>query len=676
MKRKLYTFIVFTLICAKVNAQCSGNELSGKVTILSPVKDKVLSYNIYHGFTLIPGSATLPVVKAITYNHSFTKEGNPNCQDSKVNPPLQPAGYDSLKRDTLIDNNIFNNQVLVNYKTTIIPPAGTLGTMTDSAFSNSCVSKAKGSTCITVNPFGAGMPLTGDIQSYGFGQSINPPQNSHAYAISLGDVTAESTKKLKNGTIIWVPWVQSMSTGKAHGIRLKGGTSDPITYFVHDYNTGLDFAGTLLTISMTFYTDTDTFTYINKWKNDTVRIESDSAEFHIAFPSSLTNPQGTLLVTVGGGVVTAATGTGIFASVPLPPINSPTPVVFPLQNLLQFQYDLGNFNNDSLLVIINMYGNSINNDVPASVLLEINDSINTPKCHGDKTGSIYLTVNGDNPPFTYLWNNGSTAKKRLNLKANTYTVTVTDSHGSTQSKTMVVTEPATLKVTITKTNVKCWGTSTGTATATGKDGTPGYSYAWNTGDTTSTITSLPAGTYTVVVTDANNCIVAKTIVITENPPLFLTATSLGGDSATATAIGGVPGYTFRWFTIPPQYTAKAIGLISGNTYKVKVTDSKFCTATIFYTHPFSRMGDQLNEESQVSVTPNPTTGLVTVHFEKSTSGHCSIKLFDVTGKLLYEKEMTATGNDFNFDFSWLQKGVYVLSISDGDKARMIKLVRN
>ena len=89
----------------------------------------------------------------------------------------------------------------------------------------------------------------------------------------------------------------------------------------------------------------------------------------------------------------------------------------------------------------------------------------------------------------------------------------------------------------------------------------------------------------------------------------------------------------RLFVLPQW-----LGLVTGNTYKVKVTDSKFCTATIFYTHPFSRTSDHFNDENEVSVTPNPTSGLVTVHFEKSAS-HCSAKLFDVTGKLLFEKTL-------------------------------------
>lgn len=676
MEKKIYTFIICILITFQVNAQCSGNELDGSVTLVPLAKDKLLTYNIYHGFTLIPGSATLPLVKAISYNHALVTETGLSCSSAEFTPALQPAGYDSLKKDTMIGLTVFNEHIPVNYKITTVPKAGTQGTMTDSAFANGCLSKAKASTCIAINPYSAGIPLSGEIQSYGFGQSLNSSLTADAFAISVGDVTAESTKKLRSGTIIWVPWVASTSSGKGHGIRQKAGTSDPITYFVHNYNTGLDTSGTLLTISMTFYTDTDTLTYINKWKNDTVRMESDSAEFYIDFPSTLTNLQGNLLVKVEGGIVTQSIGTGFFSSVPVPIVGTTTPVVFPLQNLLNFNYNLGNFNNDPLQVIINMFGNSINNHMPSSVLLQINDSVNPAKCKGEKSGSVYLNVIGDHPPFTYLWNNGAVARNRLQVKAKTYTVTVTDSQGFTKSKTITVTQPPKLVVNATKSNVKCAGNNTGKITLTTTGGTPPYTFSWNTGATTPEITNLFAGTYMVTVTDGNGCFLIKTMVITENLPLTITAFSLGGDSAMAIATGGLPPYVFKWFTVPQQVTATATGLLGGGVYKVKVTDSKSCTTTIYYTHPFTRLGNLLINDNAVTLQPNPTHGKVTLHFENVLPEPQSIRVYDVTGKVLFMENLKANQADYDLDFTWLQQGVYFVAVSYGDKISRLKLVKH
>ncbi len=512
------------------------------------------------------------------------------------------------------------------------------------------------------------------IQCYGFGQSLNPPVTADAFAVSIGDVTAESTRKLKDGTIVWVPWVESLSKGKAHGIRQKGGTNDPITYFIHNYTTGLDYTGTLLTISMTFYTDTDTFTYHNKWRNDTVVIQSDSALFSINFPSpSLTSANGSLIVEVGGGVVTQAVGTGIFSSVPLPLPGSPVPVVFPLQNILNFNYNLGNFGNDSLQVIINMFGNSINNHVPAS-MIQVYDSVNMVKCFGQKTGSIYLNTVGDYPPFSYLWNNGSIAKNRPSVKAGTYTVTVTDAMGNTVSKTIVVTQPPKLLSTVTKTNIKCGGKSTGKITLNITGGTPPYFVIWSTGDTGTYIDSLIAGVYTATITDANGCMLIKTVTLTENPPLTVAAFSLGGDSAMAIGIGGVPPYVYRWFTLPAQSSQVAYGLTGGSTYKVRVTDVKGCTATVMYTHPFSRIGN-VSPTDEIYIQPNPTDGKITIQITDEQIKICEVSLYDITGQLLFIDHPLSQSHLLNYDINYLLPGIYIVHLKYNDSVKILKLVK-
>lgn len=80
--------------------------------------------------------------------------------------------------------------------------------------------------------------------------------------------------------------------------------------------------------------------------------------------------------------------------------------------------------------------------------------------------------------------------------------------------------------------------------------------------------------------------------------------------------------------------------------------------------------------NEIIMQPNPTPGLVTITFESEEFEKQSIKLYDIAGKLLFEKEITEKGSSFNFDFSWLQQGVYIVSIGEGDKTRILKLIRN
>ena len=77
-------------------------------------------------------------------------------------------------------------------------------------------------------------------------------------------------------------------------------------------------------------------------------------------------------------------------------------------------------------------------------------------------------------------------------------------------------------VTATATNVTCFGYSDGSATAIATGGTLSYSYAWNTipVQTTATASNLTAGTYTVTVTDGNNCAATASVTITQPPSIM------------------------------------------------------------------------------------------------------------------------------------------------------------
>lgn len=158
-----------------------------------------------------------------------------------------------------------------------------------------------------------------------------------------------------------------------------------------------------------------------------------------------------------------------------------------------------------------------------------------------------------------------------------------------------ITQPPALQVTTTQTNVSCNGGNNGTATANPTGGTPPYTYSWNTTpvQTTQTANNLIAGTYTVTVTDSNNCSQTATVTITQPAALQLSTSQLnvtcnGGNNGEATAFvtGGTPPYSYSWNTSPVQTTATVNNLTQGN-YIVTVTDSNNCvqTSTVTITQP-------------------------------------------------------------------------------------------
>ncbi len=216
------------------------------------------------------------------------------------------------------------------------------------------------------------------------------------------------------------------------------------------------------------------------------------------------------------------------------------------------------------------------------------------KCNGGATGGSTVTAGGGTPAYTYSWApSGGTSATATNLTAGTYTITVTDANGCTQTATAVITQPTPLTLSTTVVNVKCSGGATGSITATAGGGTPAYTYAWApSGGTNAIASNLTAGTYTVTLKDANGCTLTASATITQPTPLTLSTTVVnvkcnGGatGSATATAGGGTPAYTYAW--APSGGTNALASNLTAGTYTVTLTDANGCTqtATAIITQP-------------------------------------------------------------------------------------------
>lgn len=246
-------------------------------------------------------------------------------------------------------------------------------------------------------------------------------------------------------------------------------------------------------------------------------------------------------------------------------------------------------------------------------------------CNGGNSGAAWVTASSGATPYSYEWGTGATSDTIDSLNAGTYTVTVTDDNGCQNVDSFSVTQPSLLVVdSITTTDVTCYGDSTGSAavSASGGNGPP-FSYKWNTGDTTSSISGLPAGSYQATVTDTNKCSNEATVVIdqpsalqlsTSSEPLSCSNSSDG--SATVNVSGGVSPYSYVWNDTASQTTSTAEGLSAGN-YNVTVYDQNGCTATTnaFVSNPNSLAFDQLDVVDETC--PGAVDGAV---FAKANGG--------------------------------------------------------
>ena len=223
----------------------------------------------------------------------------------------------------------------------------------------------------------------------------------------------------------------------------------------------------------------------------------------------------------------------------------------------------------------------------SSIGLSVTASVKAnEKCFGDCNGIATDTTIHGVPPYTYSWTpGGQTNKTATGLCAGTYTLTVKDINGCSGTAKVTVTQPTQVTARIgAPTDPVCNGGG-GSATATGGGGVSPYTYSWApVGGTNATGTGLTAGTYTVIVTDANGCTATATTTITQ-PPLVTATMGVpnnilcngGTGSVTVTAGGGVSPYTYLW---SPHGGTTATGTgLSAATYTVTITDHNGCTAT-------------------------------------------------------------------------------------------------
>ncbi len=208
-------------------------------------------------------------------------------------------------------------------------------------------------------------------------------------------------------------------------------------------------------------------------------------------------------------------------------------------------------------------------------------------CFGNNNATATVDITNGNAPFSYQWNTNpvQTTQTATNLSAGNYIVTITDGIGCTNTASVTVTQPSALTAYIDAHGVSCYGRNDGFATVTAFGGTPGYSYIWSNGTSSSTVVALSAGNYSVTVTDALGCQYIATATISTPQPLVATITNVNhvycfnGNTGSASVLvsGGTPNYSYTWSS-GAGTSNTAIGLVAG-IYIVTVTDANNCSTT-------------------------------------------------------------------------------------------------
>jgi len=205
-------------------------------------------------------------------------------------------------------------------------------------------------------------------------------------------------------------------------------------------------------------------------------------------------------------------------------------------------------------------------------------------CFGFDDGNVSLNINGGTPPYIENWGTSDP----LALSPGMHFYSISDTNGCFISDSVNILEPNELIVSITSTNITCYGGNNGTANLSISGGTSPYTENWYGFNPT----ALIAGTYTYTVTDTNNCFITDSITITQSQDSLtssLTAINLSSclamdGSIDQNIIGGTPPYTYQWNN---GDTTEDITNLMAGTYSVTTTDTNGCftTATIYVDQP-------------------------------------------------------------------------------------------
>lgn len=217
-------------------------------------------------------------------------------------------------------------------------------------------------------------------------------------------------------------------------------------------------------------------------------------------------------------------------------------------------------------------------------------STTNESCAGTLDGAIDVSISGGITPYTYTWYNSSAVvvantEDATSLSPDIYYLDVTDNVGCiVSSSNYTIITSSSFSVTMSTTNITCYGLNDGTASVTETGGTGPFTYLWSpSGQTTQLTSGLIATTHSVVVTDALGCTAMTDGMVNEPSQIIISMTKndpicngTATGTATATISGGVMPYNYLW--TPGSYTTATVTNLLSGVYSVQVTDGSGCTA--------------------------------------------------------------------------------------------------
>ena len=352
----------------------------------------------------------------------------------------------------------------------------------------SCFGQSNGS--ITVN-------ATGGTPSYSFTPSGLTNLSSGAYTITVSDAnsctTTVSAQVTQPAAIVVIDTITNLpcsgggNTGAVH-IGVSGGTA------AYTYN----------------WSNSTHTQDLNNLAAGTYTVTVIDANSCSASLTAIVSNAGSLTIQPD---VTEVTCNGLSnGAISIVPTGGTSPYQFSWSNSTTTQNLSGLAAGSYIVTVSDNAGCTLINSISVTQpqVLAVAASSTNINCYGAVNGAINLNVTGGTNPYSYTWSGTSQTTQNIgNLGAGAYTVTATDANHCSATASAAITQPDSLSLGLTVTNVSSFGGSDGGITLAVSGGTTGYSYNWSNGQTSQNLAGLNAGNYCVTVTDQNNCSVDR-----------------------------------------------------------------------------------------------------------------------------------------------------------------------
>ncbi len=296
-------------------------------------------------------------------------------------------------------------------------------------------------------------------------------------------------------------------------------------------------------------------------------------------------------------------------------------------------------------------------------------------CHGDNNVSATANASGGFGTFSYLWDDPGTqvTKTAFDLSAGTFNVKVTDENGCFKTASTLITEPDSIVVEAELDNPSCVGLADGAIIPTVSGGTGAYDYVWSNDVYERLNTDIPAGTYTLTVTDQNNCTLVQDLMLADPDSVKiesvtvtdLTCSGQNDGSIAITATGGTGLFEYSSDGGDTYVSASTLEDLEKGDYILLVRDGNGCLsetypvtlekqegcAMLIY-DAFSPNGDDLNPVWNIGNIENFPA--------------CTVRIFNIWGIEVFSSKGYGIPWDGKYEGKDLPSGTYYYVIDPGD----------